>query len=99
MAALPRRDSCATWPSTQTSPSRPIHSATLRATVRTGQGDSGEDGLVTLPSLPGAGGAPDAAGSAGAGPPGPGQAGAAVSLVSRLDSSVTYGGRASVARS
>src|SRR3569833_3780427 len=47
VAALPRRDSCATWPSTHTSPSRPIHSATLRATVRTGHGCSAVEGLVT----------------------------------------------------
>src|SRR3712207_2516248 len=44
--AAPRRDSWATCPSTQTSPSRPIHSATLRATVRTGQGASGVEGAV-----------------------------------------------------
>src|SRR3712207_2184596 len=44
--AAPRRDSWATCPSTQTSPSRPIHSATLRATVRTGQGASGVEGEV-----------------------------------------------------
>src|SRR3712207_9231657 len=48
--AAPRRDSWATWPSTQTSPSRPIHSATLRATVRTGQGASGVEGEVTPPA-------------------------------------------------
>src|SRR3954454_21171856 len=47
VAAPPRRDSCATCPSTQTSARRPIQSATLRATVRTGHGDSGEDGAVT----------------------------------------------------
>src|SRR5215207_4810326 len=47
VAAPPRRESCATCPSTQTSPSRPIQSAILRATVRTGQGASGEDGAVT----------------------------------------------------
>src|SRR4051794_29834086 len=52
VAAPPRRDSWATWPSTQTSPSRPIHSATLRATVRTGQGASGEEGAVTPASVP-----------------------------------------------
>src|ERR671929_791807 len=45
--AAPRRDSWAICPSTQTSPSRPIHSATLRATVRTGQGASGVEGEVT----------------------------------------------------
>jgi len=45
--AAPRLDSWATCPSTQTSPSRPIHSATLRATVRTGQGASGVEGEVT----------------------------------------------------
>src|SRR3954462_13168098 len=49
VAALPRRESWATWPSTHTSPSRPIHSATLRATVRTGHGASGEEGAVTPP--------------------------------------------------
>src|SRR3954471_23729217 len=49
VAAPPRRDSWATWPSTHTSPSRPIHSATLRATVRTGHGASGEEGAVTPP--------------------------------------------------
>src|SRR4051794_37759426 len=53
VAALPRRFSWATCPSTQTSPSRPIHSATLRATVRTGQGDSGEEGAVTWSRVPG----------------------------------------------
>src|SRR3954451_24289277 len=47
VAAPPRRDSWATWPSTHTSPSRPIHSATFRATVRTGHGASGLDGAVT----------------------------------------------------
>src|SRR3954454_11485735 len=52
VAAFPRRESWATWPSTHTSPSRPIHSATLRATVRTGHGDSGEEGLVTLSRVP-----------------------------------------------
>src|SRR3954469_25145919 len=58
--AAPRRDSWAICPSTQTSPSRPIHSATLRATVRTGQGASGVEGEVTaracqtVPTLRGA---------------------------------------------
>src|SRR3954454_633282 len=52
VAAPPRRDSCATWPSTHTSPSRPIHSATLRATVRTGHGASGDEGAVMPPSVP-----------------------------------------------
>src|SRR6478609_3103806 len=52
VAAPPRRDSWATCPSTHTSPSRPIHSATLRATVRTGHGASGEEGAVTPPRLP-----------------------------------------------
>src|SRR3954464_952088 len=47
VAAPLRRDSWATCPSTQTSPSRPIHSATLRATVRTGHGASGLEGAVT----------------------------------------------------
>src|SRR4051812_12587501 len=47
VAAPPRRESCAIWPSTQTSPRRPIQSAILRATVRTGQGASGDDGAVT----------------------------------------------------
>src|SRR4051794_5307019 len=47
----PRRDSWATWPSTPTSPRRPIHSATLRATVRTGHGASGEEGAVTPGSV------------------------------------------------
>src|SRR5919199_41915 len=54
VAAPPRRDSWATCPSTQTSPSRPIHSATLRATVRTGHGASGVDGAVMPPSVPSA---------------------------------------------
>src|SRR5918997_6040435 len=68
--APPRRDSWATCPSTQTSPSRPIHSATLRATVRTGQGASGVEGEVihracqTVPTLRGA-----ARGGAVPGPP------------------------------
>ena len=52
VAAPPRRDSCATWPSTHTSPRRPIQSAILRATVRTGHGASGEEGAVTPPSVP-----------------------------------------------
>src|SRR3954466_10399364 len=47
VAAPPRRESWAICPSTHTSPRRPIHSATLRATVRTGQGASGDDGAVT----------------------------------------------------
>src|SRR4051812_32599284 len=50
VAALPRRLSWAICPSTHTSPSRPIQSATLRATVRTGQGASGDDGAVTPPA-------------------------------------------------
>src|SRR3954447_21105220 len=58
----PRRDSWATCPSTHTSPSRPIHSATLRATVRTGHGCSGEEGLVATSRVPeartGSGGVP-----------------------------------------
>src|SRR3954468_1866859 len=49
--AAPRRDSWAICPSTHTSPSRPIHSATLRATVRTGQGASGDDGAVMSPRV------------------------------------------------
>src|SRR5919112_3055345 len=58
--AAPRRDSWAICPSTHTSPSRPIHSATLRATVRTGHGASGVEGEVTpracqtVPTLRGA---------------------------------------------
>src|SRR5688572_12148889 len=52
VAAPPRRESWATWPSTHTSPRRPIQSATLRATVRTGQGASGDDGAVTWPRVP-----------------------------------------------
>src|SRR3954452_3219020 len=52
VAAPPRRESWATCPSTQTSPRRPIQSAILRATVRTGHGASGEEGDVTPSSVP-----------------------------------------------
>src|SRR5829696_1812208 len=52
VAAPPRRESWATCPSTHTSPSRPIQSAILRATVRTGHGASGDEGAVMPPSVP-----------------------------------------------
>src|SRR5687767_6826624 len=52
VAAPPRRESWAIWPSTHTSPSRPIQSAILHATVRTGHGAAGEEGEVTPPSVP-----------------------------------------------
>src|SRR3954447_2362169 len=65
VAAPPRRESWATWPSTHTSPSRPIHSATLRATVRTGHGASGDDGAVMPPSIPAGSDVPAAASGVG----------------------------------
>src|SRR3954464_14976607 len=67
VAAPPRRESCATCPSTQTSPRRPIQSAILRATVRTGQGASGDDGAVTRRAFhgPSAGSRPERAGGGG----------------------------------
>src|SRR5687767_2311246 len=61
VAAPPRRESWAICPSTQTSPRRPIQSAILRATVRTGQGASGDDGAVMPPSVPSAPDGSDAA--------------------------------------
>src|SRR4051794_24093590 len=71
VAAPPRRDSCATWPSTQTSPSRPIQSAILRATVRTGQGASGDDGAVTRRAFHGPSAGSRPAPARGRGPGGP----------------------------
>ena len=41
MAAPGRREIWATWPSTQTQPSRPIHSPIRWLTTRTGHGCSG----------------------------------------------------------
>ena len=46
-----RAVTCASWPSTQTAPSRSTHAAILRATVRTGQGDSAEFGAGSLTAL------------------------------------------------
>src|SRR4051794_41943847 len=74
----PRRESWATWPSTHTSPRRPIHSATLRATVRTGHGASAVEGAVTPPpcqppptppTAPSRGSPPAGGGGGGGGPP------------------------------
>ena len=46
-----RAVTCASWPSTQTAPSRSTHAAILRATVRTGQGASAEFGAGSLTAL------------------------------------------------